>query len=362
MKSRPRVLLVTPDYPPTRGGIQYLLHGVVRHAARVEFRVLTLGDHSGSTDQAGTVTRRVPSRGPRSVSVALLNAAAVAEARRWRPDVLLSGHIVAAPAARLSGVPFVQYLYAKEMVHRRRLTSFAAAHAAACIVLGEHGRSLALLAGAEPGRIHAIPPGIDLPVRPLSTPLERAPLVVNVARLEDRYKGFEVLVRALPLIRGRVPDATLTLVGAGHLRSSLEALARANGCGEALRCAGAVTDAERDALLAEATVFAMPSRLPAGSGGEGFGIVYLEAGAHGTPVVAGNVGGALDAVVNGRTGILVAPEDHVEVAEAISGLLLDRELAARLGSGGREWAERFAWPTVVRKVEDLLLRVAGRAP
>jgi phosphatidylinositol alpha-1,6-mannosyltransferase len=206
-----------------------------------------------------------------------------------------------------------------------------------------------------------IAPGIDLPARPVSTPRDRAPLIVTVARLEDRYKGFDVLIRALPLIRSRVPDATLTLVGDGHLRSSLEALARANGCGEALRCAGAVGDAERDALLSAATVFAMPSRLPARSGGEGFGIVYLEAGAHGTPVVAANVGGSVDAVVGGQTGVLVAPEDHVEVAEAICGLLLDRDLATRLGDGGRAWAERHAWPIVVREVEDVLLGVARRS-
>jgi phosphatidylinositol alpha-1,6-mannosyltransferase len=358
----PRVLLLTPDYPPARGGIQYLLHGIVRHATRARFRVVTLGGDAATVAEKGVRTRRIPARGPRGVAVSLLNAAALAEARSWRPDVVLSGHIVMAPAARLTGVPFVQYLYAKEMAHRLRLTSFAVRHAASSIVLGAHGQALALAAGAAAERVHAIPPGIDLPGPPATTPRERAPLIVNVARLEDRYKGFDVLVRALPLIRSRVPDARMTLVGDGHLRPSLEALARANGCGEALCCAGSVTDAERDALLSAATVFAMPSRLPARSGGEGFGIVYLEAGAHGTPVVAGNVGGALDAVVDGRTGVLVPPEDHIAVAEAISGLLLDRDRATQLGDGGREWAERFAWPIVVREVEDVLVGAAERGP
>lgn len=358
MSAEPRVLLVTPDYPPARGGIQYLLHGIVRHATRVRFRVVTLGDGVGSIEEEGVRVHRVPGRGPHASTVALLNAHALAEARSWRPDVVLSGHIVMAPAARLSGRPFVQYLYAKEMAYRSRLTSFAVRHATATVVLGEHGRSLALAAGAAAERVHAIPPGIDLPGPPATTPRERAAMIVNVARLEDRYKGFDVLVRALPLIRSRVPDATLTLVGDGPLRPSLEALARANGCGEALRCTGHVSDTERDALLSCATVFAMPSRLSARSGGEGFGIVYLEAGAHGTPVVAGDAGGARDAVVHEQTGLLVAPEDHLEVAEAISSLLLDRERATRLGAGGRQWAERFAWPAVVRQVEDVLLGVA----
>ncbi|MEA2372968.1 MAG: phosphatidyl-myo-inositol dimannoside synthase [Solirubrobacteraceae bacterium] len=361
MSLDPRVLLITPDYPPARGGIQYLLAGVVGHATRVRFRVLTFADEASITQENSVQIWRVSTTSVRGGTIAALNAAALAQVRRFRPDVVLSGHIVAAPAARiavLGGIPFVQYLYAKEMAHRTRLTSFAVRHATASIVLGEHGRSLALAAGAEPHRVHAIPPGIDLPARAASTPRDRKPVIVCVARLEDRYKGFDVLVRALPLIRSRVPEATMIFVGGGHLQPVLEALARANGCSDALRCTGRVDDAERDTLLASATVFAMPSRLRAGSGGEGFGIVYLEAGAHGTPVVAGNVGGALDAVVDGETGLLVTPEDHVALAEAITRLLLDRDLATRLGDGGREWAERFAWSKIVPKVEDVLIAAA----
>lgn len=360
MSGGPLVLLVTPDYPPARGGIQYLLHGIVRHATRVRFRVVALGG-TGTAEEDGVPTRRVARRDRRgSAAIALLNAVALAEARRWRPHVVLSGHIVVAPTAWLTGAPCVQYLYASEMVHRPRLSSFAVRHADASIVLGEHGRSLAVSAGADEGRVHVIPPGIDVPDPPTTTPRQRAPLIVTVARLEDRYKGFEVLIRALPLIRSRVPDATLTLVGDGHLRSSLQALARANGCGDALTCVGGADNAQRYALLSAATVFAMPSRPPARSGGDGFGIVYLEAGAHGTPVIAGNGGGARDAVIDGQTGVLVSPEDHIEVAETISGLLLDRDRATQLGGCGRQWAERFAWPRVVRKVEDVLIDVAER--
>lgn len=360
----PRVLLLTPDYPPARGGIQELLHGIVRHATRVRLRVLTLapGDGAAGAGHEEPGSRRVSSSGPHGAAIGRLNATAVLEARRWRPDVVLSGHIVTAPGAFLCRAPFVQYIYAMEAARRPRLTSFALRQASATIVLGSHGRSLALAAGASPLRIHEIPPGIDLPDRPATTPRERGPSIVNVARMEDRYKGLEVLVRALPLIRSRVPDARLTLVGDGALRPWLQALARSNGCGEALHCVGAVSDARRDELLAAATVFAMLSRVPAGAGGEGFGIVYLEAGAHGTPVVAGNVGGALDAVVDEQTGLLVDPQDHVAVADAIAGLLLDREHATRLGQGGLAWAERFAWPLVVRRIEDVLLAVAGARP
>lgn len=357
MTSAVRALLMTPDYPPARGGIQYLLHGLVSHAERIRFDVVTFGARAqGVSDDDGI--RRVAPRGPRAVAVATLNAACVCAAHRLRPHVLLCGHIVTAPAAATTGIPFVQYVHASELAMRPRLATFAVRRAAATIALGEHGRQLALAAGAAPERIEVIPPGIDLPpVAP--APAVRLPMIVCVARLEDRYKGFDVLLRALALVRSRVPEATLTLAGDGPLRASLEALARANGCADAVRFAGAVSDGERDRLLREAAVFAMPSRLPPGGGGEGFGIAYLEAAAHGTPVVAGNVGGALDAVVDGITGLLIAPDDHVAVADALCELLLDRDRAATLGAAGRARAEGFAWPAIVPRVEDVLIRAAS---
>ena len=102
----------------------------------------------------------------------------------------------------------------------------------------------------------------------------------------------------------------------------------------------------------------MPSRLPAGDfAGEGFGIVYLEAGAYGKPVVAGNVAGALDAVLDGETGLFVDPTDHVDVANAITRLLLDSELARRLGGAGAVHAGTFAWPVICERVEAVLLEL-----
>ena len=106
----------------------------------------------------------------------------------------------------------------------------------------------------------------------------------------------------------------------------------------------------------------MPSRLPALGGGEGFGIVYLEAGARGLPVVAGNVGGALDAVVDGETGVLVEPTDPTAVAKAAVELLRSPERAARMGHNAAARAERFAWPVIARRVEDLVLAVANQPP
>jgi phosphatidylinositol alpha-1,6-mannosyltransferase len=93
-------------------------------------------------------------------------------------------------------------------------------------------------------------------------------------------------------------------------------------------------------------------------GGEGFGIAYLEAAAHGLPVVAANEGGALDAVDPERTGLLVDPADHVALAEALAGLLTDPDRARAMGDAGIRWAAGFPWRNTVERVATVLRTVA----
>ncbi|HWF32067.1 MAG TPA: glycosyltransferase family 4 protein, partial [Solirubrobacteraceae bacterium] len=214
---------------------------------------------------------------------------------------------------------------------------------------------LVAAAGARPSRLVVFGKGTDVPAQTEPLLLER-PTIVTVARIEERYKGHDAILGALPLVLAKVPDAQWVVIGEGSLRAGLEALARSSGIAGSVRFLGAVGDEERNLWLRRANVLAMPSRLPAGGfAGEGFGIAYLEAGAYGKPVVAGNVGGALDAVLDGETGLLVDPRDTAALAQALVTLLLDRELAARLGEAGRKRALEHAWPLVVARVEALLL-------
>ncbi len=315
-------------------------------------------------DAPFVVRRPVPAfRLDRRKKLAWLNAQAVAEAWWFRPDVVLSAHIVMAPAAwaisRVFGTPYVQYLYGAELTHRPRLASFAARHAAAVVAISQYTAALAHQWVSD-GVVHQISPGVDLP--PASPRGHSAkPVVITVARLTDWYKGHDVMLRALPLVRARVPDVEWVVVGDGQLRASYERMASAFGLSSRVRFVGDVEDFERDRLLDSARVFAMPSRLSATGGGEGFGIVYLEAGAHGLPVLAGNVAGARDAVIDGITGVLVDPTDHLAVADALGGLLLDRSRAESLGCAGEARAQSLAWPKVAQQVESLLHQVVLRA-
>jgi phosphatidylinositol alpha-1,6-mannosyltransferase len=288
-----------------------------------------------------------------------LNGLAVAAGLRFRPAVTLSLHLVTSPAAAvvraLLGAPTVQYFHAKEIGDKPRLAAFAARRADAVIAVSAYTAGLIAATGVTPASLRLIAPGVDLPAdsRPLGA--ER-PTIVTIARLADRYKGHDVMLRSLALVRERVPDVEWVVIGDGPLRSELEDLALAEGVADAVRFLGAVSDEQRDVWLRRAEVLAMPSRLPGGGrAGEGFGIVYLEAAAYGKPVVAGNVAGALDAVLDGETGLLVDSTDATALADVIARLLLDKELAKRLGAAGAERAAGFTWAAVAERVEAVLL-------
>ena len=356
----PRLLVITPDFPPGPGGIQLLAHRLVSHFERATVRVHTLeapGAASWDASQEGFEIKRVAAGRQHRLSILRLNATAIADASRYRPDAVLAMHIAAAPAAAIIRgalrVPAITYMHAMEVLASPALARFAARHSDRIVAVSTYTADLAASAGAEPQRVSVIPPGVDWRETPATERLSR-PTVVTVGRLEDRYKGHDVMARAMPLVLARVPDAQWIVLGDGSLRESILRLSRAFGLNGAVRLEGAVSDDVRDDLLSRAHVFAMPSRVPPRGAGEGFGIVYLEAGVHGLPVVAGRAGGALDAVLDGTTGLLVDPTDHVQVAEALTRLLTDRELAARMGAAGSDRARSFGWPIIAGRVETLI--------
>jgi phosphatidylinositol alpha-1,6-mannosyltransferase len=366
MARSPRLLIVTPDFPPAPGGIQVVVERIATGVQGFQARVIA-PDAAGASRfdrDSGLDVRRVRGGGRlRGGRNAMLNAAALAAAVRFRPDVTLSAHIAASPAAaavrHLLGARTVQYFHAEEIGAKPKLAAFAARHADESIAVSRYTAGLIAATGAAPTALSVIPNGTDIPGDPTPLPVDR-PTVLTIARMEERYKGHDVMVRALALVRAKVSDVQWIVIGDGSLRPGIEQLAESYGVAESAHFLGAVSDEQRNSWLRRAHLLAMPSRLPAGGlAGEGFGIVYLEAGAYGKPVVAGNVGGALDAVLDGQTGLLVDPLDPLAVAGAITRLLLDRELASRLGEAGRARSQRYAWPVIVRRVETVLLEQVG---
>ncbi|GAC78660.1 glycosyltransferase family 4 protein [Gordonia malaquae] len=182
-----------------------------------------------------------------------------------------------------------------------------------------------------------------------------APVVLCLSRLVPR-KGQDVLIEAWPRVLESVPDARLVIVGGGPYGDRLRDLAVSVGVTDSVMFTGSVPAAELPKHHAMADVFAMPTRTRGrGLDVEGLGIVFLEASASGVPVVAGDSGGAPETVREGETGTVVDGRDRHRVADAITDILTDPQLAESMGRAGRAWAvDNWQWRQQAARLMRLL--------
>ncbi len=182
---------------------------------------------------------------------------------------------------------------------------------------------------------------------------ESAPVVAVVGRMAPE-KGHDILIRSMPSLRLRCPDAVLLIAGDGPTRSACESLARALALEGSVRFAGQRADIPD--ILAAADAVALPSRW-----GEGLPGVVIEAIAAGKPVAAFPVAGTVDVVVHERTGLIVPQDDGPAMAAALARLLTDTDLRSRMAAACREHARTFHIEENVRRLERIYLEVAGVA-
>jgi glycosyltransferase involved in cell wall biosynthesis len=191
--------------------------------------------------------------------------------------------------------------------------------------------------GVDPQKVHVIPNGVDNEFwgAASSSPAyaRSSPTIVTVGRL-TRVKGHDVLIRTLARIKEHMPDVKLVIAGDGESRKELEKLARRLGVEQATKFIGYVSKERLRSLLQKATVFALPSR------SEGMPLAMLEAMAAGVPTVATNVGGVPEVLTAG-SGILVPPNNPVAMAEGVTRVLRDANLARRLSQGAKARARSF---------------------
>ena len=180
-------------------------------------------------------------------------------------------------------------------------------------------------------------------------------VIVSVGRLVHR-KGQDVLIEAMPTIIEQVPQAHLLMIGEGPYRSYLETRVKSLGIQESVTFIGRIQYADLPEYICVGDIFVMPSRSRlAGLEVEGLGIVYLEASACGLPVIAGNSGGAPDAVLHNKTGLVVDGTRKADVAEATIELLLDSKRSKAMGAHGREWIiQEWRWEIWSERFTKLL--------
>jgi L-malate glycosyltransferase len=264
----------------------------------------------------------------------------------------LYANIFGLPAAMLAGVP-VRIANRREILtgdkSRAQLAGQRWAYRTAHAVVANSSAARAQLEveGVRRHRLRLIPNGLDLArftPRPPSAAIRR---VVTVANLRAE-KGHDTILAAVPAVLAKHPDATFTFAGDGPRRDALETLARALGVSGRVRFLGECDDVAP--VLGASDLFVLPSR------SEAFPNAVIEAMAAGLPVVASNVGGIPEVVRHGENGLLVPPDDHHALTEAVLGLMDRRDEAVALGAAARrDVARDYTIDRMVERFEDLYL-------
>ncbi|GGL97007.1 glycosyltransferase family 4 protein [Micromonospora yangpuensis] len=376
-----RTLLITNDFPPRPGGIQSFVHNLALRqpsGSVVVYASSWPGAAKFDADQPFEVVRE---RTRVLLPTPLVARRTAALARTYDCDTVWFGAaaplgLLAAGLRRRAGIGRVVALTHGHEVGWAALPGARGAlrriarGTDVVTYLGEYTRTRLDRALHGLTELHRLAPGVDVDtyhpdvdgdqVR-IRLGLADRPVVVCVSRLVPR-KGQDMLIRAMPAIRRRVPDAALLVVGGGPYRGTLEKLARQTGVERDVVFTGSVPAADLPAHYAAGDVYAMPCRTRnRGLDVEGLGIVYLEASATGLPVVAGDSGGAPDAVREGETGFVVRGDDLAQLADRVATLLTDRDLARQFGAAGRAWVEReWRWETQAQRLTALLADPASR--
>ncbi|MEV0916597.1 glycosyltransferase family 4 protein [Streptomyces sp. NPDC049967] len=378
-----KTLIVTNDFPPRPGGIQAFLHNMALRLDPDRIVVYASTWKRGpegaeataafDAEQPFTVVRDrttmllpTPRVTRRAVQLLRTHGCSSVWFGAAAPLGLMAPALRRAGARRLVATTHGHEAGWAQLPASRQLLRRIGEGTDTITYLGEYTRSriAAALTPAAAERMVQLPPGVDEKTfHPDSGgDLVRArlgltdrPVVVCVSRLVPR-KGQDTLILAMPAILADVPDAVLLIVGGGPYADELKKLAAETGVRDSVRFTGPVPWAELPAHYGAGDVFAMPCRTRRGGlDVEGLGIVYLEASATGLPVVAGDSGGAPDAVLDGETGWVVRGGSAEESAERIVALLGDAELRRRMGERGRAWVEeKWRWDLLAQKLRALL--------
>jgi len=379
-----RHLLVSNDFPPKVGGIQNYLWELWQRLDPATFVVLTASsDPDAARFDAAQAERGVTiERVPGSI-LFFPTPAALARVRRCVDEhaidlVLLDPALPLGLLGPRLGVPYGVILHGAEVTVPGRVPGARSALAhvlrQASVVVSAGGYPAAegrRAAGHITAPVIEIPPGVDATsIVPLKAPERRAarqrlglpargPLVVSLSRLVPR-KGMDVLIEAAGRLAPSYPDLVVAIGGDGRELDRLRRQAAASPV--AVHVLGRVSDDDRAALQGAADVFVMDCRNRwLGLEQEGFGIVFLEAAAAGVPQIAGDSGGAAEAVVDGTTGLVVDdPGDPGALAGAIRVLLADPTLRRRMGKAGRARAQAsFDYDVLAPRLASTLAEVAG---
>jgi glycosyltransferase involved in cell wall biosynthesis len=336
----PKIHLWCPSVRPSQGGIEsysFSLASALREAIdERDLAVFVRNDSAGELRETlrSGLTAATSAWLPKRLWTMGFAWMVVTRALREKPDLIITTHLNFGPFAalvrRLTRIPYWIVLHGYESWEIQRPSQErAVCEADLLLPVSEFTRKRVMENYGVPAeRMHLVHDTFDperFTIGPKPTHLLKrfellgeGKIILTVGRLSaaERYKGHDRLIRALPVIRARVPNTKYLIVGGGDDRSRLEAIAAEHNVADAVIFAGRVPQEALPDYYRLCDLYAMPST------GEGFGIVFLEALAAGKPVLGGNRDGAVDALNGGELGVLVDPHDERAIAEEATAMLL----------------------------------------
>ncbi len=377
MVKRPRILLITRNLPPLVGGMERLnWHMADELAKHAEVKVIGPRGAAALRPKSVTLTE-APLKPPLLfLGASLLWGLWIT--LRWKPDVILAGSGLTAPIAwslsKLCGARSAAYLHGFDITVNhslyRRLWRPIFRKLDRVVVNSTPTKTLAIAAGISPSSIDIVYPGVSLPNAPQPAEsitafreqhgLTGKKVLLSVGRLTTRKGLREFVEQALPAIIESEPNAVLVVIGEAPKNAlgagiqtieSIQAQAKKSGVAENIKFLGVITEPQLATAYEAADVHVFPVRqIP--DDPEGFGMVAIEAAAHGLPTVAFATGGVVDAVARGQSGCLVHPGDYSALSEAIVRMLVDAPCAWQTSS--YTFATQFAWPQLGKKMRKIL--------
>jgi glycosyltransferase involved in cell wall biosynthesis len=365
-KSKPRILLVNwrDIRNPEAGGAEVHLHEVAKRLVRDGYPVLQYSHaFKGGLEEDvidGVTVKRIGHRLTFNWTVWRRLAS---WCREFRADVVLDdSNKVAFFARQFCGKPVVlqlHHLFGRVLFHETSWPNAVYVLAFEKLMPRAY-RGVQTLTGSESSRrellqkgfapVDLAPEGVNLSDYKVGLPMrDREPLVVYVGRIK-RYKGLDVLLRAVAVLVPEIPGLRFHVAGSGDDRPRLEALARDLGLQEVVRFLGFVSEEQKVELYGKAKVVVNSSLK------EGWGLTSIEANACGTPVVATDVPGLCDSVRSGETGFLVPFGDVDGFVKSMRVVLTDASKAEAMSTHALAWAARHTWEPAYTATRDALLR------
>jgi len=385
-----RILLLSWNFPPVRGGIEYVVENLFAGLRRRGHQIAVVTTSAEGDEKDPDVHRAPAAALKRYVRYSITKGFALC--RSMRPDAILCGTLVGAPAgyvlSRLFGKPYIVLVHGSDILRPgciyHRVARFLLRRATRIVANStQTGRLLPNL-GVNERKVEVIHPGVRVGdfvsgvgaasaavgTRPRTTAAEAAPtaasprrVLLSVGRLIRRKGLLEFVEHAMPALVRRYPNVLLLIVGEDakaslvhpeRMREKIEAKVRELRLEEHVKLLGGVPQAELVELFRRAELFVLPV-LDVPADVEGFGIVAIEAAMAGVPTVGTRVGGVPEAVDDGKTGLLVEPGDHDAMIGAIARLLDDETLRRSLGQAAESRARtQFAWDVIIEQYERMM--------